>query len=320
MRRFIFFLLLITTSWLGAQAPGHTGTGLASYFDDAFHGDKTKYGEIYNRNELTGAHKMYPYNSRVRVTNLENDKSVVVRIIDQGPFITGRIIEVSHRAAQQLGMLGQNTARVFIELLSTPDQSRPVTADNNAATDREDTPNNTRRADEAPQRVVVPPPAPSPAQPTPAPVERQAERTSTPQRVETRSTSPDRDRASTPAPAPAERTIVNRAPVRFVPASNDPITTGKFGPGVYKIELREPGTGKFGVQVASLTSLESAMSEVAKLQAKWFENILIRRMDNGDNTVYKLILGPFDDQASASRYSSDLKKRYKINGFTVELP
>ncbi|MEL6141774.1 MAG: SPOR domain-containing protein, partial [Bacteroidota bacterium] len=131
-----------------------------------------------------------------------------------------------------------------------------------------------------------------------------------------------------PATAPPTRTTVpdpsssvdeeNQA-VIFERANNDPITTGKFGPGIYKIELREPDAGNYGVQVASLTSLESALQEVAKFQAKWFENILVRRVETEDNTVYKITLGPFETLENAQTYAKDLLRKYKIKGFATKI-
>lgn len=306
--RYLTFLLFLLATSLSAQTVGNTATGLASYFADDYHGSGTSSGEIYNRNELVAAHKLYDYNSLVEVTNLENNRSVRVRIIDRGPFIQGRIIEVSNRAAELLGMLdGSLTARVTIRLVADDK------GDNKAATAENERP-------ETKKPSITPPPPPTqnevnkPSSPPPtAPKKEEAPKTD--------------DTMVKPTPQPQQPSraakpsdLANRAqPVTYRPAGNDPITTGKFNAGTYKIELREPGEGKYGVQIASLTSLESAMQEVAKLQAKWFDNILVKRMDNTTGTVYKVILGPFTELDSAQRYNKDLAKRYKIKGFTTEL-
>lgn len=92
-----------------------------------------------------------------------------------------------------------------------------------------------------------------------------------------------------------------------------------FAPGIYKIELSKKPEGNFGVQVGSYKDLEGAMDKVTALQAKWFDDILIERVKVTDGSLYKVILGPFATMESAKRYTSDLKKRYNISGFSIEL-
>jgi rare lipoprotein A len=92
-------------------------TGIASWYGPDFHGGKTANGEIYNQNELTAAHRTLQMPSFVRVTNLENGRSVVVRINDRGPYLHGRIIDLSKRGAELLGFANKGTARVRLEVL-----------------------------------------------------------------------------------------------------------------------------------------------------------------------------------------------------------
>ncbi|WP_184681109.1 septal ring lytic transglycosylase RlpA family protein [Pseudomonas fluvialis] len=92
------------------------GQGKASYYASRLHGRRTASGERLNNTDLTGAHRELPFGSRVRVTNLANQRSVVVRINDRGPHGGGRIIDVSRKAAEQLGMLRSGTARVQLTL------------------------------------------------------------------------------------------------------------------------------------------------------------------------------------------------------------
>jgi len=99
-------------------------TGLASWYGPNFHGQKTSSQEIFNMYDLTAAHKTLPFGTRVMVTNLENRKSVVVRINDRGPFVRGRIIDLSYAAARVLDMIGPGVARVRIEVLSRTSQSK----------------------------------------------------------------------------------------------------------------------------------------------------------------------------------------------------
>ncbi|TWI50486.1 rare lipoprotein A [Pseudomonas duriflava] len=89
--------------------------GKASYYSQKFHGRETASGETFNNNMLVAAHKTLPLGSKVRVTNLENNKQVVVRINDRGPFVRGRIIDLSRAAAKRVDLVEDGTGPVKIE-------------------------------------------------------------------------------------------------------------------------------------------------------------------------------------------------------------
>ena len=100
--------------------------GLASYYADEFNGRKTSNGEIFDMNRLTAAHKSLPFNTVVKVTNLENGMSVIVRVNDRGPFVDDRIIDLSLAGAKAVGMIGTGTARVSLEVVEFgPDPAKP---------------------------------------------------------------------------------------------------------------------------------------------------------------------------------------------------
>ena len=84
---------------------------------NVFHGRTTASGDRYDKNALTAAHNTYPFGTRLRVTNLENDKSVIVRINDRGPTTKGRIIDVSRQAAEELGFIRAGLTRVKLEVI-----------------------------------------------------------------------------------------------------------------------------------------------------------------------------------------------------------
>lgn len=114
-----------------AEDYGYSETGIASFYGGEgqgvnFHGRNTANGEVYDMNALTAAHQTLPLPSLVRVTNLENGRSVVLRVNDRGPFVRGRIIDVSRRSAQLLGFESQGIARVRVEILA--DDSRTLKA------------------------------------------------------------------------------------------------------------------------------------------------------------------------------------------------
>lgn len=91
--------------------------GLASYYSDEFHGRVTASGEIYNREDYTAAHRTLPFGTYVRVINMKNKLTVIVRINDRGPFVEGRIIDLSYAAAQKLDMIRDGVVPVVIEIM-----------------------------------------------------------------------------------------------------------------------------------------------------------------------------------------------------------
>ncbi len=95
-------------------------TGLASWYGRPYHGRAAANGEIYDMEKFTAAHRTLPFGTWVRVTNLANDKSVDVRIIDRGPFAGGRIIDLSRAAAEVIDMIRQGLARVRLDIIFTP--------------------------------------------------------------------------------------------------------------------------------------------------------------------------------------------------------
>ena len=99
-------------------------TGEASWYGNEFHGRPTANGEIFDKNKMTAAHRTLPLPSFVRVTNLANGKSAVLRVNDRGPFARNRIIDVSQQAARQLGFVSQGVAQVRVEILA--DESRQL--------------------------------------------------------------------------------------------------------------------------------------------------------------------------------------------------
>ncbi|MBA4312640.1 MAG: septal ring lytic transglycosylase RlpA family lipoprotein [Chlorobiaceae bacterium] len=96
--------------------------GIASYYADEYHGRKTSNGEKYDMYALTAAHQQLPFNTKVKVTNLNNGKSVSVRINDRGPFKDSRIIDLSYTAAKELGMIGPGTASVRLDIIELGNQ------------------------------------------------------------------------------------------------------------------------------------------------------------------------------------------------------
>ena len=109
-----------------APAVGTSERGLASWYGHPYHGRPAADGEIYNMEALVAAHRTLPFQTMVRVRNLRNDKTVDVRIIDRGPFVSGRIIDVSHAAAQAIDLIGPGVAEVELTVIETLADPEPA--------------------------------------------------------------------------------------------------------------------------------------------------------------------------------------------------
>ncbi len=99
---------------------GAVETGIASWYGHPYHGRRAANGEIYNMEMMTAAHRTLQFGTWVRVWKLDNGKTVEVRITDRGPFVEGRIIDLSRAAARQIDMIGPGTSKVRIEVISAP--------------------------------------------------------------------------------------------------------------------------------------------------------------------------------------------------------
>jgi len=115
----VLTILLVGCGCLRATAPrkGRSQVGMASWYGKKFHGRPTSSGEIFDMHKLTAAHKELPLGTRVRVTNLKNRKSVVVKVNDRGPFVKGRIIDLSYGAAKKIGMVEDGVVKVRVEIV-----------------------------------------------------------------------------------------------------------------------------------------------------------------------------------------------------------
>ncbi len=282
-------LLIVACTWYALSSSAQeVEYGLASYYADRFEGKPTASGEPYDPTKMTAAHKTYPFGTIIRVTRLDNGKSVEVRVNDRGPYVAGRVVDVSRAAAKRLGLIEVGRARVKVELVRLPGETA-------------------RRVEK--QQKPKPKPEPkqqevttyeeltsSPVNPSPRPTKSKAQ--------------PVKPVTSTNAVVPRKEKVVAKGGLvrQFKPS------------GLYRIRLEHPGQTGFGVQIASLTTTESVLKHVAELQDKWFDNILlgIENTPTG-KPIYKIVLGPFATRQKAEAYKESLKKKYKIEGFVVDL-
>lgn len=107
-------------------ALGYMEIGVASWYGHPYHGRPAADGEVYDMEQMTAAHRTLPFNTWVRVFDLDTNKDIDLRITDRGPFVDGRIIDISHAAARALEMIGPGTARVRIEVIRLPEVIGPA--------------------------------------------------------------------------------------------------------------------------------------------------------------------------------------------------
>ena len=129
---------LLAATAAGADS-GYEATGSASWYGEAHHGKKTASGERFNMNAMTAAHRKLPLGTMIEVTNLDNDKTVLLRVNDRGPYAHGRLLDVSREAAEQLGFISRGTARVQIRAAGKADAAPKAKRDLRPALEIEDT-------------------------------------------------------------------------------------------------------------------------------------------------------------------------------------
>ncbi len=278
------FLFLTTVLCARFALPAQDAEyGLASYYADKFAGKPTASGELYDPAKMTAAHKTHPFGTILRVTRLDNGKSVEVRVNDRGPYVAGRVVDVSRAAAEKLGMIRDGMTRVKVEVVRLPGETA-------RRVERKLRPVSSPKREAAPEVTTYDEPAPSP-QPA--------------------SKAKPKPQAASPKPAARPETLTAKSGVRVRQFKQY---------GLYQIRLEKPASGGFGVQVASLTNTESVLKQIAALQANWFDNILLKIEERPTGKpLYKIILGPFPTREKAEAYKTNLKKKYKIDGFVVPL-
>lgn len=252
--------------------------GLASYYSDRYQGRRTAYGDTYDKSKLTCSHKKHPYGTLLKVTRLDTKASVVCKVIDKGPYTKGRIVDLSRAAAEKIDLIQDGLAEVKVEVYK-PGGERQVA----------------QAAPAKPKPKVTPPPSRASQESKPEPKE------------------------TTPAKAKPEATVKADKKQKTAKAeASEPVQEYKKY-GVYKIQLDQGPKAGYGVQVMVVSDYESVMQALASFQAKHFDDVVVSiEKGQNDQTLFKIIMGPFDTEATAKNYQSDLNKKYKIRGFVVD--
>ena len=243
-------------------------TGIGSWYGEEFNGRLTANGEIFNRNAITAAHPTLPMPVNARVTNLENGRSLVVRINDRGPFVNDRIIDLSERAAELLGYRTQGTAQVRVTFLG-----RAELNGNRTLSIGESTPVEIANAVPAVPTSFVATNALSP--------------------VAGAATAPTRPVEALPRPSPLQAEQVYSLPVvdgGVVQMADLPPVDGEV------VQMADPPPNEIYVQAGTFddfTNADRVASSLAHASAQ------ISRVDRGEDIIFRVRMGPYHDVATA---------------------
>ena len=301
MKNFKRFLTL-SIFFLVAFSMNAQEYGLASYYDDSFQGRKTAYGDTYDKNKFTAAHKKHPRGTKLKITRLDTKRSVEVTVNDKGPYIKGRVVDLSRAAAERLGLIQDGLAEVKVEVLgkgsssaSKRSSTKPKTYDDTSSSRI-----TFDEFDEEEDELVSRSPSSTKSKKSSS----RSKSKLTEKSGSTRKSSSSGKKKSNLTRKQSSAKLVGKDYTQY---------------GLYKIVLERPTSKGYGVQVASLSNYENVLRQVADLQAKYFDNILISVEKGNEKPIYKVILGSFNDEDAATNYRKSLKKKYKIDGFVLSL-
>jgi rare lipoprotein A len=251
---------------------GYDETGVGSWYGPGFHAKYTANGEVYDQNEVTAAHKTLPLPSLVRITNLENGRQLVVRVNDRGPFVAGRIIDLSKRSAQLLGVEKVGTAKVRVQILAKESQTIKEAA-----------------LQGKPAAMVVAQ-APEPP-PVVEPGGRNVERTPLPP--------PLSEPVVAAAPAVDEKTLLAQASPGSATVAQGTTIGGRFLPAA-AVKQTAPKKTQLFIQAGAFGVLDNA--ERLRQQLTKVGHADVSQVQVGGRTFYRVRIGPLAsvDQADAA--------------------
>ena len=314
MRHFLILLLsaCFFTPTLFAQS-FQEELGKAGYYADKYQGQKTASGALYDKVKLTCAHKKLPFGTRIRVTNLENQQSVIVEVNDRGPFKDGFIVDLSRAAAESIGMIRAGVVRVRIEpadaaVAPTPKTPAPA--------------NNTRLAPKAPRvpdgngiRVLKTYDPPS-NNVKPAEVAQPAAYSASAERPKPKMVTPKAVQITQRDPAPQTYSTEPQPQVAPQPATKIR--------EIYQVGITRPPKDGYAIQLAVYSNIQTCMEEVGKLEAGFPDMVLIViETENTENpsapALFKIMLGPYYDKAGADNARTAAARKGYRKAFVVNL-
>ncbi len=260
--------------------------GKAGYYADALQGRKTASGEKYDKDVLTCAHKTYAFGTRLRVTRLDNKKSVIVRVNDRGPFTEGFVVDLSRAAAREIDLIKAGRANVKVEVVeaerNTPDGTQRVPT---AAASTERGTSAAAATTAKPRTVLLKP----------------QQKAASKVRPVTYST-------ADPVPASVQR-------------PKSATTSAATSTELYKVDLRNLAKTGFGVQVSTIYDADNVMPMVTKLQTQFPGKVLVsvQRDDASDQSTYRIIVGPYPTRKAAENQQKVAERKGNKKCFVVDL-
>ena len=291
MKRLILPVFFLAISFCPSVAINAQELGIAEVYPSSLVGKMTSSGTAYNPQRFTAAHKIHAIGTRLKVTRTDESahRSTIVTVSDRGPYTSGHIVVLSRAAAKSIGMDENSTASVIVEVL--PPDNPTIQAPS--------------KKEDLQASKVNPGKVPAPSGIRQAP--------------------------SDPVAPNANNNLLTAKGGQVPPVQGNlpelsltNLNNGTYEYGLYKIAQPIPQPQGYAVQVMCLSHSERALEQMAVYQKKGFRKIMISIQPGGgfndDYHLYKIILGgPFSTIQQAQVYAGNLKKKYKINGFVVNL-
>lgn len=324
-----FMLLFALSAALSVYAQGYSEEiGKAAYYADKLHGRPTASGKPYDKDALTCSHKKYPFGTELRITRLDNNKSVVVTVTDRGPYHEGFVVDLSRKAAEAIDLIKDGVTRVKVEPANSPSTGSAAPPVKPVEVGERMGGNVQLIKAHTPEPVAVKPVANNSqltAKSAPVTAPKSAPSVMTPKTPPTTAKSAP---ALTTAKAPAEPAAAKQAkPAAKVEKSAKPETapvaakTAKVR-DLYQLSLKKPAKEGFGVQVGVLSNINTAFQEAAKLEVKWPGKVLlIVETDEaaGSAPLYKLLIGPYADRKTADQAQTEAMRKGFRKAFVVDM-
>lgn len=289
--RYPIILFLLFFSIAEAQV-GFTQSGKASFYNDRFHGAKTNSGEKYDMHAYTAAHRDLPLNTKIKVTNLKNNKTVTLRINDRGPFHHVRILDVSKAAAKELDMISQGVANVKLEVIELPNE----TAKDTKAVG---TPTSPTKQNKAPvsDTVVTIAPTESKAEKS----EPKAEEPEVHSKIVSAETPTSKTGATTELPKQEPEPVK----VDLKEASSEIFKVGY----IYNLHGMIQNPKGFGLQVGYFSHIFNTLKYCKTLTEIGFTKLYIKADKENNGNFYRVFIGDYPTEEDANPEIAKLKEK-----------
>ena len=289
--RYPVILFLIFFSIAQAQV-GFTQTGKASFYNDRFHGAKTNSWEKYDMNAYTAAHRDLPLNTKIKVTNLKNNKTVTLRINDRGPFHHVRILDVSKAAAKELDMISQGVANIKLEVVELPGEPAKDTKAVGTPTSV------TKQNKTAPADSTIPPVT------TETKIEKKESKMEEPE-AHPKTTTTEPPPAKTVATLESPKPEPEPVKVDLKEASSEIFKAGY----IYSLHGMIQNPKGYGLQVGYFSHIFNTLKFCKMLTEIGFTKLFIKADKESNGTVYRVFIGDYPTEEDANPDIAKLREK-----------